>query len=270
MIVSTLVTHYFKTGFRSIMKNKQQSLISIVGLAVGFVCFVFSVFWIRYEMTYDHFHTDADRIYAICTDSRSTFAPYLKETFQEVEEAVSLLKIKHLDDNRRELTVLEVDSGFIDMFDISFVNGHAQAFFSDPHSALISDREAKRLYAEESPIGKKYSVNENRVNRVNPFMSQVSYILPEYTINGVVRTWSGHSYFSFDYIVPVNRSGRDSHRISFQDFYPVAERNRSGRLRKENGLGMQRLGRIQISVRLVDAATVALLASFPIELCQVG
>lgn len=104
------------------------------------------------------------------------------------------------------------------MFDISFVNGHAQALFSDPHSALISDREAKRLYAEESPIGKKYSVNENRVNQVNPFMSQVSYILPEYTINGVVRTWSGHSYFSFDYIVPVNRSGRDSHRISFRTF----------------------------------------------------
>lgn len=60
-------------------------------------------------MTYDHSHTDADRIYAICTDSRSTFAPYLKETFPEVEEAASLLKIKHLDDNRRELTVLEVD-----------------------------------------------------------------------------------------------------------------------------------------------------------------
>ncbi|MDR3247040.1 MAG: hypothetical protein LBT50_11505 [Prevotellaceae bacterium] len=46
-------------------KYKSQTLISVVGLAVGFTCFSMTILWIRYEMTYDNFHKNADRIYCI-------------------------------------------------------------------------------------------------------------------------------------------------------------------------------------------------------------
>lgn len=50
-----MIKHYLKVAFRNLIKYKTQSLVSIIGLAVGFTCFALSVLWIRYEMTYDNF-----------------------------------------------------------------------------------------------------------------------------------------------------------------------------------------------------------------------
>ena len=47
-----MIKHYLKVAFRNLIKYKTQSLVSIIGLAVGFTCFALSVLWIRYEMTY--------------------------------------------------------------------------------------------------------------------------------------------------------------------------------------------------------------------------
>lgn len=60
-----MIQHYFKIAFRNILKYKAQSIISILGLAVGFTCFALATLWIHYEMTYDDFHEGADRIYFV-------------------------------------------------------------------------------------------------------------------------------------------------------------------------------------------------------------
>ncbi len=58
-----MIRHYFKIAFRNLLKYKTQSIISIIGLAVGITCFALATLWIRYEMTYDTFHRRADDIY---------------------------------------------------------------------------------------------------------------------------------------------------------------------------------------------------------------
>ena len=58
-----MIKHCLKIAIRNLVKYKVQSAVSILGLAVGFVCFSLSLYWIHYEMTYDHFRQDADRIY---------------------------------------------------------------------------------------------------------------------------------------------------------------------------------------------------------------
>ena len=58
-----MIYHYLKIAFRNLIKYKTQSIVSIVGLAIGFICFALSALWIRYEMTYDTFHERAERIY---------------------------------------------------------------------------------------------------------------------------------------------------------------------------------------------------------------
>lgn len=60
-----MIKHYLKVAFRNLAKYKVQSIVSILGLAVGFVCFALSTLWIRYEMTYDTFHEGAERIYLV-------------------------------------------------------------------------------------------------------------------------------------------------------------------------------------------------------------
>ena len=51
-----MIYHYLKIAFRNLIKYKTQSIVSIVGLAIGFTCFALSALWIRYEMTYDTFN----------------------------------------------------------------------------------------------------------------------------------------------------------------------------------------------------------------------
>ena len=94
-----MIKHYLKVAFRNLIKYKTQSLVSIIGLAVGFTCFALSVLWIRYEMTYDNFHEGADRIYlagssfrlygdGFTYNSSSFLADYLAKNCPEIEYVV--------------------------------------------------------------------------------------------------------------------------------------------------------------------------------------
>jgi len=97
----SMLQHYIKLAFRNLIKYKSQSVISIIGLAIGFTCFALSTLWIRYEQTYDTFHKGADRIYLVRVESYmsssgiSEITPYplagfLKATFPEVEDACNM------------------------------------------------------------------------------------------------------------------------------------------------------------------------------------
>ena len=57
--------HYLIIAFRNMRKYKNQTLISVIGLATGFTCFAFAMLWIRYEMSFDNFHKNAKQMYVI-------------------------------------------------------------------------------------------------------------------------------------------------------------------------------------------------------------
>ena len=60
-----MIQHYCKIAFRNILKYKIQSIISIIGLAVGFTCFALSNLWIHYEITYDKFYEGVERTHLL-------------------------------------------------------------------------------------------------------------------------------------------------------------------------------------------------------------
>ena len=109
-----MLSHHITVASRNLRKYKTQNIISIIGLAVGFVCFAFSALWIRYEMSYDNFHTKADRIYRvnaapfkwdtmggsvseIQTANSYRLASWLTSNFPEIEEACAI-QIRKFDD----------------------------------------------------------------------------------------------------------------------------------------------------------------------------
>ncbi len=84
--------HYLKIAWRNLRKYKTQTFVSILGLAIGFTAFAFTMSWIRYEMSYDSFNPEADRIYRAegVHDDRSTpyaLSVYLRDNFPEVAAA---------------------------------------------------------------------------------------------------------------------------------------------------------------------------------------
>ena len=111
-----MIRHYFKIAFRNLLKYKTQSIISIIGLAVGITCFALATLWIRYEMTYDTFHRRADDIYLVraqltITDgtlSNSMPYPaieYLRKNISEIEDICAYLRSKPIFDSKTKVGI---------------------------------------------------------------------------------------------------------------------------------------------------------------------
>ena len=58
-----MLLHNLTMALSQLTKYKLQTLLSLVGLAVGFTCFALSSLWWRYETTYDAFHPEAENLY---------------------------------------------------------------------------------------------------------------------------------------------------------------------------------------------------------------
>jgi len=127
-----MLKHYLIIAFRNLRKYKTQNIISIIGLAVGFVCFAFSALWIRYEMSYDSFHPKADRVYKVNTalfkwnsvesgnsdviqgSTPYVLANWLKSNFPEIED-VCAIRITRPE----PFKLLYLDQNFCKIFDLN-------------------------------------------------------------------------------------------------------------------------------------------------------
>src|SRR5919112_1966790 len=97
-----MLRNYVIIAIRNLWRHKTFSLINIFGLAVGLTaCFLIFLF-VTFETSFDNFHSKADRIYRIVTDTKTpsetikqshTTVPIainLKRDFPEVEDAVRI------------------------------------------------------------------------------------------------------------------------------------------------------------------------------------
>lgn len=63
-----MLSHYIKVTFRELLKYRTQSIISIIGLAIGFTAFILGGYWLWWETHFDNFHPEADRLYCLTTE----------------------------------------------------------------------------------------------------------------------------------------------------------------------------------------------------------
>ena len=232
-----MIAHYLKIGLRNICRYKQQSVVSIVGLAIGFVCFALSLLWIRYEMTYNRI-TDSDSIFLL-SDKKGNMGEYFnryqsffKERYPEIESMVSLLKVELVDTLGRKKELLQVTPGFFELFDIQFLAGDKEQFFTDSLNLLITDKEIQKNFGGKYEFGKQIDGFTNTVVTFTyPYSEDnIGDIVPGYTdfdnpvdwhgkpafrhtiynlnICGMVRDLPIHSDFSFDYIMPYRENDR--------------------------------------------------------------
>ena len=193
-----MITHYLKVAFRNLLKYKTQSIVSILGLAIGFVCFTLSTLWVNYEISYDSFHPDAERMYMVSTDDEvsagkfglytpSALAGYLRDHWEEVEQAVSfqdyrlyVVKKKRLE----EIPTLGIDSAFMQMMNIQVLEGSHQ--FMHPHQGnnevAITQKGALNLYGTTDVIGKTLTDEQGKT---------------EYRICAIVSDWGVHTLMPY-------------------------------------------------------------------------
>ncbi len=196
-----MLKHYLTVAFRNLIKYKTQTVISIIGLAVGFASFALSGMWLRYELTYDIHQPAADRNYMAGMTSvhnnsgyvRYTsvlLAGHLKDNYPEIEDACSV-GLRNMKIEVKEYQYMKVDSSFFFMFPVTLVAGSYQ-FLHREGEAGITESAAKRLFGSESPLGKKIK-------------KEWSFSGQELTITAVFKEWKEHSNYNFDFLVPIEQ-----------------------------------------------------------------
>src|SRR5580698_7814410 len=78
----SMLVHFFKTAFRNLKANKVYSILTVAGLGVGIAVFLVIFLFIRYQESYDAFHSKKANIYRILTkgdkpdDKAAACVPY--------------------------------------------------------------------------------------------------------------------------------------------------------------------------------------------------
>ena len=140
-----------------------------MGLAVGMTACFLIFLYVRFELSYDSFHSKANRIYRVVADIKTptevinasgpswAAPPNLKDEFPEVESFVRTTNdevlVRKGEIKFQEKNALWADSSFFNVFDFKLLKGNPQTALKDQFSIVFSETAAKKYFGKENPIG---------------------------------------------------------------------------------------------------------------------
>ena len=175
-----MIKNYLRVAFRNLWRHKGFSLVNIIGLTVGMAAFFLVFLYVSFELSYDSFHSGADRIYRIVADVKTPSgiehpntppAPTVTHMAQFLPE-VQLTTRVTMGDNwmviRDDNEVFETDdvgsadSTFFQVFDLSFVRGDRRTALTRPNSIVLSESTAKKFFGNINPVGKVLTLTRDK------------------------------------------------------------------------------------------------------------
>ncbi len=212
-----MISHYLKTTFRYLSENKGFSIINLCGLAIALCIVYLTFFYIRFELSYDRFHTNGERIYRVSTDieytsgttqetSAAPLAGALLQHFPEVENAARLYLdyfiISKGQENFGEETLFYADSAMFDVFSFPLLRGNKSTVFDAPFNLVISETAAIKYFGTTDCLNQTLLLS-------GTVTATVTGIMKDIPSNSHIQTdmlLSVSSLFSF----PANRNRQEN------------------------------------------------------------
>jgi ABC-type antimicrobial peptide transport system permease subunit len=202
-----MLKSYFTTTIRNISRNLSHTVINIAGLVLG-ITGVITVYLITtYLMSFDKYHTNAENIYRVVTESRlSTGTEYsagvplplpdaFKTDFPDVSKVafVSYKRAGVITVNVGNETktfdegtgLVYLTSEFYQIFDRTFIAGDSENSLKNKNSVVLSARFAKKYFNSTNALGKTLRLDDQY----------------DLTVTGVVEDFPSNSHFPFDVLI---------------------------------------------------------------------
>lgn len=194
-----MINNYITIALRQLDKYRFYTIINVFGLTIGIGACLLIFLFVRYELSFDRFHENHDRIVRVDWElyfgDRLTYnaavTPPMAEAFvrefPEVEAAARLryagsYQFKRTVDNLVEPKVVWADNDLFRVFTFPFVAGNPAHALTEPNTMVISEKFASRLFPGESPLGKTLIKDNTTL----------------YTITGVMKDIPDNSHFHYD------------------------------------------------------------------------
>ncbi len=213
-----MIGHYLKSAIRNLRKHTFFSFINIVSLAIGIAAFILILLYVRFEHSYDRFHTKADRI---CRVTRKYDNPngyqrhfartpetWINELPAEFPEIETLIRFQHTEDAGIRIGdhILRDDHWFttdpevFDVFDFQLTEGDASTALREPRSVVLSASMARKYFGEQNPIGEELQLIGWGPNQDTG-----------YKITGIMKDTPSNSHFQVHFLcswrTPQERQG---------------------------------------------------------------
>jgi putative ABC transport system permease protein len=222
-----MLRNYLMTAFRNLWKRRAFSLINILGLSVGMTACFLIFLYVRFELSYDSFHSKADRIYRVVCDVKTPtetirangpawpVLPNMKPVFPEIESAVRVVTVSFLfrkdDIKYQEENSLLADPDFFKVFDFPLLQGDPKTCLKEPFSAVFSVSAAKKYFGNANPIGQTI------------LLAQKAWPVK---VTGVMKDLPENSQISGDVVVSMSTETRHLNdgledNWQWQDYHPI-------------------------------------------------
>ena len=207
-----MLKNYFKTAWRSLLRNKVNTTINVLGLTLGIAVCLIIFLLVRFELSYDKFHPDGDRIYRIVANSAgpdgerqfgfvTTALPDAARAeisgFENVAAFDNLNSPVSVPRAGRENQVFDavkqgegaspiviVEPQFFDIFHYRWLAGNAATALKDPFRVVLSEKEATKYFGAQSP--------DRWLGRQLIYRDSLTV-----TVSGIVADWDQHSDYAF-------------------------------------------------------------------------
>jgi len=163
--------NYLKIALRHISRNKGYVFINVIGLGIALACCLIAFVNYQAGENADSYHENYDRLFMVVAngvgytqptaDVSSALVPLAAEELSGVEAGVRFDKrgvtIQYGDAVFGEGLAL-ADANFLDVFTFNVLAGDVNAM-KDPSKILITKKQAKKYFDEETAIGKILTIN---------------------------------------------------------------------------------------------------------------
>ena len=174
-----MVKNYFKIAWRNIMRHKAFSGINIIGLAIGIAACLLILQYVSFELSYENFQVNKDRIYRVRQDrydnkklsTQWAAGAYgvgnaFKYAIPEIEDYVKVVKSGRVttEVNNQPLKIEKVfftNNSFFSIFTYPLISGNITTALKEPFTVALSETTARKIFGSTDVVGKSLLLNRN-------------------------------------------------------------------------------------------------------------
>ncbi len=218
-----MLKNYFKIAIRNIIKNKVNSLINIIGLAIGIGCSTVIMIYVLNELDINQYHKNINNIYQVNmkwaqngktgyqTNVARSIAGILQNGYPDVTNAVRTGNLGEVVVKANDKMIIEpngiaADPSIFQIFTYPLLEGNVSNVLREPHSIVLTKSTAKKYFGEEDPMGKVVLIN-NKYDML---------------VTGVMKDLPRTSSQKFDFVVPFYFLKDLGYEIEGSQFFPCS------------------------------------------------
>ncbi len=193
-----MIQNYFKTALRTLARNKSYTALNVAGLAVGIGACLLIFLVVQFELSFDNFHKDKDRIYRVVSVPGKDEGPFdpepgaplpvaqgLRTDFPQLEQVAAVFgrdgQVTVLDDRKLAAKKFNEENGvyfaepqFFDIFSFAWLAGNPKTALSMPNTVILTRSTADKYFGDwKTATGRNIKFANKDIYRVTGILQDL-------------------------------------------------------------------------------------------------